>query len=154
MSQSHGAKDILIFSVYQKTLSEEENLANHVKVMDSLHDLGIEAKLLDGMWEGVPEKSILVDAKYNDLVKALCKNYNQECYLLGVTHMHGMYKAWFIDPQGEDEDFFEGFLRSVPKDVAEKELGYSYDPSTDTYFIICDHDETNMSELKEMGWYA
>ncbi len=50
----------VIFSVFQSRLSKDENLENHKKVLRHLKDFGLNYKVVEGVYRGESELSILV----------------------------------------------------------------------------------------------
>ena len=50
----------VIFSVFQSRLSKDENLENHEKVLRHLKDFGLNYKVVEGVYRGESELSILV----------------------------------------------------------------------------------------------
>ena len=50
----------VIFSVFQSRLSKDENLENHEKVLRHLKDFGLRFKVVEGVYRGESELSILV----------------------------------------------------------------------------------------------
>ena len=50
----------VIFSVFQTRLSKDENLENHEKVLRHLKDFGLRFKVVEGVYRGESELSILV----------------------------------------------------------------------------------------------
>ena len=50
----------IIFSVFQSRLSKDENLENHKKVLRHLKDFGLKFKVVEGVYRGESELTILV----------------------------------------------------------------------------------------------
>ena len=50
----------VIFSVFQTRLSKDENLENHKKVLKHLKNFGLKFKVVEGVYRGESELSILV----------------------------------------------------------------------------------------------
>ena len=75
----------VIFSVFQTRLSKDENLENHKKVLRHLKDFGLRFKVVEGVYRGESELSILVPVinQVFDLatVEQLAHIYNQQCIL-------------------------------------------------------------------------
>ena len=143
MSQSHGNTDYLIFSVYNKNLTELDNAINHRAVLSTMEGMGVlEAQ---GVYLGDAEQSFIISADHEQFVKDVCKIYEQECYLKAETHWHGLRKASFVYP--DDTTEFMGYLRSVSEQRAKASDGYTYRADIDTYWIIDDTDETDISKL-------
>ena len=75
----------VIFSVFQTRLSKDENLENHEKVLRHLKDFGLRFKVVEGVYRGESELSILVPVinQVFDLatVEQLAHIYNQHSIL-------------------------------------------------------------------------
>jgi len=75
----------VIFSVFQSRLSKDENLENHEKVLRHLKDFGLRFKVVEGVYRGESELSILVPVinQVFDLatVEQLAHVYNQHSIL-------------------------------------------------------------------------
>jgi|TARA_E500000305_G_C3874234_1_gene166602 hypothetical protein len=75
----------VIFSVFQTRLSKDENLENHKKVLRHLKDFGLKFKVVEGVYRGESELSILVPVinQVFDLstVEQLAHIYDQQCIL-------------------------------------------------------------------------
>ena len=50
----------VIFSVFQSRLSHQDNMDNHKKVLRHLKDFGLNYKVVEGVYRGESELSILV----------------------------------------------------------------------------------------------
>ena len=75
----------VIFSVFQSRLSKDENLENHKKVLKHLKTFGLRFKVVEGVYRGESELSILVPVinQVFDLatVEQLAHIYNQHSIL-------------------------------------------------------------------------
>jgi len=75
----------VIFSVFQSRLSKADNLENHKKVLRHLKDFGLKHKVVEGVYRGESELSILVPVinQVFDLatVEQLAHIYNQHSIL-------------------------------------------------------------------------
>ena len=75
----------VIFSVFQSRLSKADNLENHKKVLRHLKDFGLRFKVVEGVYRGESELSILVPVinQVFDLatVEQLAHVYNQHSIL-------------------------------------------------------------------------
>ena len=75
----------VIFSVFQSRLSKADNLDNHKKVLRHLKTFGLKFKVVEGVYRGESELSILVPVinQVFDLatVEQLAHIYNQQCIL-------------------------------------------------------------------------
>jgi hypothetical protein len=75
----------VIFSVFQSRLSHRDNMDNHKKVLRHLKDFGLKYKVVEGVYRGESELSILVPVinQVFDLatVEQLAHIYNQHSIL-------------------------------------------------------------------------
>ena len=75
----------VIFSVFQSRLSHQDNMDNHKKVLRHLEDFGFKYKVVEGVYRGESELSILVPVinQVFDLatVEQLAHIYNQHSIL-------------------------------------------------------------------------
>ena len=75
----------VIFSVFQTRLSKDENLENHKKVLRHLKDFGLKFKVVEGVYRGESELSILVPVINQvfdySTVEQLAHIYDQQCIL-------------------------------------------------------------------------
>jgi hypothetical protein len=75
----------VIFSVFQSRLSHQDNMDNHKKVLRHLKDFGLRFKVVEGVYRGESELSILVPVinQVFDLatVEQLAHIYNQHSIL-------------------------------------------------------------------------
>jgi len=75
----------VIFSVFQSKLSHQDNMDNHKKVLRHLKDFGLRFKVVEGVYRGESELSILVPVinQVFDLatVEQLAHIYNQHSIL-------------------------------------------------------------------------
>jgi len=75
----------VIFSVFQTRLSKDENLENHKKVLRHLKDFGLKFKVVEGVYRGETELSILVPVINQvfdySTVEQLAHIYNQHSIL-------------------------------------------------------------------------
>lgn len=122
--------DILIVSVFQTAKTESENQSAHNKVLTVLKSEGIPCIELLGRYNGVNEKSILLEGFENRrLVERLAKEFNQECYL----ESHNDRATFLVYQDGTRQSI--GTLTAVSQDEAEQAIGYSYNPITKQHFI-------------------
>ena len=75
----------VIFSVFQSRLSKDENLENHKKVLRHLKTFGLRFKVVEGVYRGESELSILVPVINQvfdySTVEQLAHIYDQQCIL-------------------------------------------------------------------------
>ena len=138
MSQSHGHSDYIIFSVYQ---GKVDDALAHKGIMASFDFSGIKYQECEGVYMGQKEESIIINADHEPLVLSLCRDYNQECYMIAETHKHGLRKAYFVYLDDGRKEFM-GYLRSVSRERALESDGYTYRPDMDKYWIITEDDDT------------
>ena len=75
----------VIFSVFQSRLSKDENLENHKKVLRHLKEFGLKFKVVEGVYRGESELSILVPVINQvfdySTIEQLAHIYDQQCIL-------------------------------------------------------------------------
>jgi hypothetical protein len=120
--------NILIFSVFQNSKEVVENHASHLIVTNKLDFLNIPYVVLNGVYQGSKEFSILVDSKHESLVKMFCEYYKQECYL----RSHGNDR--FTELVYKDHVEPIGYLKNVSKVEAIESQNYTYNPISDCYY--------------------
>lgn len=122
--------EILIFSVFQKDRSNESNLDNHQCIIQRLSQQGIGYKVLDGVYQGETEKSILVvnSPEMRQTVESVCKQFNQECYLKSDSQRN----TSLVYPNGTEAHI--GTLKRVSQAEAQKLNGYSVDTTDGSYW--------------------
>lgn len=79
--------EIIIFSVESSANDNFTNEINTAKVQELLASLGVSYKMAEGCYvyengQMESEKAFIVNAKVEPLVRRLCYQYEQECYLL------------------------------------------------------------------------
>lgn len=123
--------NILIFSVFDQSRTNNENLDNHSKVIERLNALKISYKVLDGVYYGSKEKSILLhDTQANrSTVEIILKWFNQDCYLESGSDR----TSSLVYP---DHKEYLGVLREIDKEMASQLDSYSFDPSSNTYWAV------------------
>jgi hypothetical protein len=101
----------VIFSVFQTRLSKDENLENHEKVLRHLKDFGLRFKVVEGVYRGESELSILVPVinQVFDLatVEQLAHIYNQHSILFVDSDRNAELK-FMVKP-------FDASLNELPK---------------------------------------
>lgn len=121
---------ILIFSVYQTIKSQDENQASHIKTLETLRASGVPCIEIKGRYNGTDETSILVNGlEYSFLVKYLCRQFKQECYL---ESNESRYTS-LVFPDGTKQAI--GQLVPVSKEDAEKLGNWSYNETVNQYYI-------------------
>ena len=145
MSQSHGNDDYICFSVAQSALEDAENHINHDATLNVLQEVyRMDVTITEGVYQGVAERSFIVNACHEKVVKQLCDLFKQECYMLCKTHKHGLRKAYFVYPDGTEE--FQGYLREVSQETAEASEGFTYRPDLHKFWIIDVDDSTQIGQ--------
>ena len=75
----------VIFSAFQSRLSHQHNMDNHKKVLRHLEDFGFKYKVVEGVYRGESELSILVPVINQvfdySTVEQLAHIYDQQCIL-------------------------------------------------------------------------
>jgi len=101
----------VIFSVFQTRLSKDENLENHKKVLNHLKTFGLRFKVVEGVYRGESELSILVPVinQVFDLstVEQLAHIYNQHSILFVDSDRNAELK-FMVKP-------FDASLNELPK---------------------------------------
>ena len=101
----------VIFSVFQSRLSHQDNMDNHNKVLRHLKDFGLKFKVVEGVYRGESELSILVPVinQVFDLatVEQLAHIYNQHSILFVDSDRNAELK-FMVKP-------FDASLNELPK---------------------------------------
>ena len=101
----------VIFSVFQSRLSHQDNMDNHKKVLRHLKDFGLRFKVVEGVYRGESELSILVPVinQVFDLatVEQLAHIYNQHSILFVDSDRNAELK-FMVKP-------FNASLNELPK---------------------------------------
>jgi len=101
----------VIFSVFQSKLSHQDNMDNHNKVLKHLKDFGLRFKVVEGVYRGESELSILVPVinQVFDLatVEQLAHIYNQHSILFVDSDRNAELK-FMVKP-------FDASLNELPK---------------------------------------
>ena len=101
----------VIFSVFQSRLSKADNMDNHKKVLRHLKDFGLRFKVVEGVYRGESELSILVPVinQVFDLatVEQLAHIYNQHSILFVDSDRNAELK-FMVKP-------FDASLNELPK---------------------------------------
>lgn len=77
----------IFFSVFQKGMSDTENLKATESILSLLDNAGIEAVLCYGQYMGTKELSFMVDSKHYNAAREIAIKYGQESIL--VTDSYG-----------------------------------------------------------------
>lgn len=131
----------VIFSVFQKGKSNDENLISTTKIMTLLNKTGVEFQNVEGCYKGTKELFFVLDLRMLPVAKELAVMNNRESILtidtMGDVMLHYM-------PVTLEQDLPLGKFISVSKEVALAQDAYTYDLKG-TYYI-CSQNE--LSELR------
>jgi len=72
---------VIIFSVYQAAQPDNQNLRRHNQLLEVLKGANIAYIETLGMYKGITERSLVIDAKYESFVQRATTKTNQESYL-------------------------------------------------------------------------
>lgn len=72
-------KNVVFFSVYN---GSRLDAANHIRVFKQLNRIGLSPKLVDGRYNGVNEKSLVLPISAMKLVEKLARQFKQESILI------------------------------------------------------------------------
>ena len=125
--------NLIIFSV-DSNVTPFELGYRHITAISLMKIKGITFSLLTGCYRGDIETSYAVaDTPANrELIDGLCKQFDQECYLLVDTRRQAFFK--YI---GQTEPVFQGCFKSVSKHVANRYYdGYTKVAKTGQYYVI------------------
>jgi len=126
-------KPLHIVSVYQTgtsndTKTDVDNIKRHYSMMEELKNKGVPFKELYGKYKGKPERSLVFEGdNHKKMVDKIAHTYNQESTLSihpnGDTHVD----------YGHSKDHI-GTWTQIDQHEIDSVDGYSYDPSTKTYW--------------------
>ena len=121
---------IIIFSVFQKDRPDFSNQDNHQCIVQRLSQQSIGFKVLDGVYQGETEKSIMVidTPEMRQTVESICKQFNQECYLTSDSERN----TSLVYPDGKVIQI--GTLKRISQSEAEKLDGYSVDTTDGSFW--------------------
>lgn len=123
---------MIVFSVYQSSLSNAENKVNHEKALQVLKDNRIAFKPVIGCYKGTLEKSIIIPdelATYK-IIHDLTTEYNQESVLeLDEDRRASLYF------KGNEQVESIGVMTCVTKKEAMSQDSWTFCPSTKRFFI-------------------
>lgn len=89
-------KEFIIYSVARKENTEARNNALHSAERRFLKSMGIQFVDALGVFQGVPERSLIVDRAFSKIVKERAWDARQECVLV----VNSDYKAFLTYPDG------------------------------------------------------
>ena len=133
----------VIFSVFQSRLSKADNMDNHKKVLKHLENFGFKYKVVEGVYRGESELSILVPVinQVFDLatVEQLAHIYNQQSILFVDSDRNAelqvMVKAFDASLNQVKSEKLGKFIATT-KGVATQCENYTKDGND---YYICDH---------------
>ena len=134
----------VIFSVFQSRLSHRDNMDNHKKVLRHLEDFGFKYKVVEGVYRGESELSILVPVinQVFDLatVEQLAHIYNQQSILFVDSDRNAelkfMVKAFDASLNELPKSEKLGKFIATTKGIATQCNSYTKDGND---YYICDH---------------
>ena len=132
----------VIFSVFQSRLSHQDNMGNHKKVLRHLEDFGFKYKVVEGVYRGESELSILVPVinQVFDLatVEQLAHIYNQHSILFVDSNRNAELK-FMVKAFDENLDQVKteklGKFIATTKGIATQCENYTKDGNN---YYICD----------------
>ena len=132
----------VIFSVFQSRLSHQDNMDNHKKVLRHLKDFGLRFKVVEGVYRGESELSILVPVinQVFDLatVEQLAHIYNQHSILFVDSNRNAELK-FMVKAFDENLDQVKteklGKFIATTKGIATQCENYTKDGNN---YYICD----------------
>ena len=132
----------VIFSVFQSRLSKADNMDNHKKVLRHLEDFGLKYKVVEGVYRGESELSILVPVinQVFDLatVEQLAHIYNQHSILFVDSNRNAELK-FMVKAFDENLDQVKteklGKFIATTKGIATQCENYTKDGNN---YYICD----------------
>ena len=88
---------LIIFTTYRTESSTNKNISSLCAVSRYLKDKGIKVTELQGVYKGEVELSIAIpwSGENEEFVKGVCKDYNQETYLVTTSNNAGL----LLDPE-------------------------------------------------------
>lgn len=145
-SHSKESNGLILFSVMKQYSGD--NYTNHEACILQLEQHNVDYKEVTGVYKGVREVSFLVDVTHLDIVVDIVKEHNQESILLlDKIGAHGLRKAMLYYPDSDDYDNI-GWYRSRSAGLATKHDSYTYDASTDTYYVV-ETDYTKAGQIEQ-----
>ena len=88
-------------------------------------------KALQGVYKGTSELAYLVEVNDNmDAIQAIASKHNQDC----ILYLDNQRNAYLVYPDNSQEHI--GVFKSASKQLAEKQDSYTYNPETNTYYIV------------------
>lgn len=117
----------IIFAVNQKSLEEDSALINQKIEKEPL--------TLIGSWEGKVEWSFLVTVDYLAEVQQLARETKQE----SILYLDNERQAYLLEKEDDyqlNKAVHIGRFIEASKEVALKEKGYTYNTTTNKYYIV------------------
>jgi len=128
-----NTQGFIIFSVTNESnrLSAQKEMCAQGVAVTLMHSLGVEFKTVSGCYKGETEQSYVVSALQAPLVRQLCNAFHQESFLR--VDENNLAELVYLE-----EDRYEviGELFEVDKYTALKQDAYTYDQTTQQYYIV------------------
>jgi hypothetical protein len=126
-------KNILVFSVWQSQLSENENIENTLRVSELLHLNPLQEVLnVVGVYKNETELSFILPNNPTNfaLVHGLVKKFHQESFLVVDKRGHGE----LVFSNGVET--LHGRWQVCTERYALRQTSYTFEPSTGTYWLF------------------
>lgn len=121
---------VIIFSVYRKELSEQENASRHDTVTLALNKASIPFVECVGCFEGIEEKSIILHQDHEETALRFASGYSQDC----VLYVEEDNSAIIQDVRDDSKVQYLGKLVAVGNNKPNGD--YTYRKDIDTYFQV------------------
>lgn len=119
---------VIIFSVFQGKNSADNNYTEHQDVQSVLQVKGIKYKEVDGRFNKIYEKALVVNAENETFITEVCKINNQECYL----YLDQDRNAYLVNPSTKERNL-AGVFKAVESNY---EGDYTLDTTTNIKYAI------------------
>lgn len=138
---SSVSNPMVIFSVYKDYESEWFNNGVHNTIKQILDALEVSYKEIEGCYNGIKEKSFIVNDAHIETAIAIAESHGQESILLlSETKRHGTRIATLLYLDTMQEEVI-GNLIGATEERALKEKAYSYRPDLDMYWVTIPNDD-------------
>lgn len=135
---------LMVYSTFRDDRTTEQNIKQHSIELKMLKLGGHKFKVVDGVYRGSTEYSIVKEYSLADELYAL--DFLEQYSVLVLTpHTKGLYKA-VLHFAAKKEDL--GFFRQVPKEIALQHDSYTMDG--DNYYVCTESDTVIIDELVEL----
>lgn len=130
----------IIFSVFQSTKSNDENLIVTSKVLKLFNKNSIQVELMEGCYKGIKELSMVVDMRYLTAVKEIAILNSQESILLIDSESNATLHYM---PVTLEHDMPLGIFTKVSKEEALMQDAYTNDLKG-SYYICKQYNQNNL----------